>query len=120
MSTTKAMYRTVMADHFPPEMTITFGDQKLVYRKRTWKMPDPKRARSSKAGCATAKTPDQEAALYELVGGNLTLGGCQFLEPGNGLASAMDEAAMVQAGKHPGKINLTDLDNGLNIIKYPG
>jgi phosphoribosylaminoimidazolecarboxamide formyltransferase/IMP cyclohydrolase len=25
---------------------------------------------------------------------------------------------MIQAGKHPGKINLTDLDNGLNIIKY--
>jgi phosphoribosylaminoimidazolecarboxamide formyltransferase/IMP cyclohydrolase len=25
---------------------------------------------------------------------------------------------MIQAGKHPGKTNLTDLDNGLNIIKY--
>jgi phosphoribosylaminoimidazolecarboxamide formyltransferase/IMP cyclohydrolase len=42
MSDIKAMYRTVMADHFPPEMTITFGDQKLVYRKRTWKLPDSK------------------------------------------------------------------------------
>ena len=26
MSDIKAMYRTVMADHFPPEMTISFGD----------------------------------------------------------------------------------------------
>jgi phosphoribosylaminoimidazolecarboxamide formyltransferase/IMP cyclohydrolase len=25
---------------------------------------------------------------------------------------------MIQAGKHPGKTNLTDLDNGLNIMKY--
>jgi len=25
---------------------------------------------------------------------------------------------MLQEGKHPGKINLTDLDNGLNILKY--
>jgi phosphoribosylaminoimidazolecarboxamide formyltransferase/IMP cyclohydrolase len=25
---------------------------------------------------------------------------------------------MLQAGKHPGKTNLTDLDNGLNILKY--
>ena len=25
---------------------------------------------------------------------------------------------MLQVGKHPGKINLTDIDNGLNIIKY--
>jgi phosphoribosylaminoimidazolecarboxamide formyltransferase/IMP cyclohydrolase len=25
---------------------------------------------------------------------------------------------MLQAGKHPGKINLTDVDNGLNILQY--
>jgi phosphoribosylaminoimidazolecarboxamide formyltransferase/IMP cyclohydrolase len=25
----KKMYRTVMDDHFPPEMTISFGDQIL-------------------------------------------------------------------------------------------
>jgi phosphoribosylaminoimidazolecarboxamide formyltransferase/IMP cyclohydrolase len=25
---------------------------------------------------------------------------------------------MLQAGKHPGKTNLTDVDNGLNIIKF--
>lgn len=25
---------------------------------------------------------------------------------------------MLQVGKHPGKINLTDIDNGLNILKY--
>ena len=25
---------------------------------------------------------------------------------------------MLQAGKHPGKTNLTDLDNGLNILRY--
>jgi hypothetical protein len=56
MSNTKAMYRTILADHFPPEMTITFGDQKLVYRKRTWKIPDPKAGRSSKAGCAMGRT----------------------------------------------------------------
>ena len=117
MSDIKAMYRTVMADHFPPEMTITFGDQKLVYRKRTWKLPDAK-GEVIEMGLRYGENPGQEAALYELVGGNLTLGGCHFLDPGNGLTSAIDEAAMVQAGKHPGKTNLTDLDNGLNIIKY--
>jgi phosphoribosylaminoimidazolecarboxamide formyltransferase/IMP cyclohydrolase len=118
MSDIKAMYRTVMADHFPPEMTIAFGDQKLVYRKRTWKLPDPKSGEVIEMGLRYGENPGQEAALYELVGGNLTLGGCHFLDPGNGLTSAIDEAAMVQAGKHPGKTNLTDLDNGLNIIKF--
>jgi phosphoribosylaminoimidazolecarboxamide formyltransferase/IMP cyclohydrolase len=117
MSDIKAMYRTVMADHFPPEMTITFGDQKLVYRKRTWKLPDSK-GEVIEMGLRYGENPGQEAALYELVGGHLTLGGCHFLDPGSGLTSAIDEAAMVQAGKHPGKTNLTDLDNGLNIIKF--
>ncbi|MGB9291840.1 MAG: IMP cyclohydrolase [Desulfobaccales bacterium] len=117
MSEIKAMYRTVMADHFPPEMTISFGDQKLLYRKRTWKLPDAK-GEVIEMGLRYGENPGQEAALYELVGGNLTLGGCHFLDPGNALTSAIDEAAMLQVGKHPGKTNLTDLDNGLNIIKY--
>jgi phosphoribosylaminoimidazolecarboxamide formyltransferase / IMP cyclohydrolase len=116
MSDIKAMYRTVMADHFPPEMTITFGDQKLIYRKRTWKLPD--KGEVIEMGLRYGENPGQEAALYELVGGHLTLGDCRFLEPGLGLTSALDEAAMIQAGKHPGKTNLTDLDNGLNIIKF--
>jgi phosphoribosylaminoimidazolecarboxamide formyltransferase/IMP cyclohydrolase len=46
------------------------------------------------------------------------LGKCRFIEAGSGLTSALDEAGMLQAGKHPGKTNLTDLDNGLNIIKF--
>ena len=42
MSDIKKMYRTIMADHFPDELVIRFGDQTLVYRKRTWKIPDTK------------------------------------------------------------------------------
>ena len=46
------------------------------------------------------------------------MGECQFIEPGSGLVSAISEEDMVQSGKHPGKINLTDVDNALNIMKY--
>ncbi len=113
----KAMYRTILTDHFPPELTISFGDQKLIYRKRTWKIPNEK-GELIESGLRYGENPDQEAALYELINGNLVLGDCRFIEPGLGLTSAIDEAAMLQAGKHPGKINLTDLDNGLNIIKF--
>ena len=42
MSDIRKMYKTIMADNFPPEMTITFGDQKLLYRKRAWKLADEK------------------------------------------------------------------------------
>ncbi len=113
----KKMYTTILGDHFPMEMTISFGDQTLVYRKRTWKitMED---GTVDERGVRYGENPDQEAALYELVNGNLTLGDCHFIEPGNGLVSAISVEDMLQVGKHPGKINLTDIDNGLNIIKY--
>jgi phosphoribosylaminoimidazolecarboxamide formyltransferase/IMP cyclohydrolase len=114
----KKMYRTIMADHFPPELIIKFGDQTLIYRKRTWKIPDAKTGELIEKGLRYGENPGQEAALYELINGNLTLGGCQFVQPGNGLVSSITEVDMIQAGKHPGKTNLTDLDNGLNIIKY--
>lgn len=113
----KKMYRTVMEDHFPDTLRLSFGDQELVYRKRTWKFPDAKGELIEK-GLRYGENPGQEAALYELVGGNLTLGGCRFIDPANGLVSAIREEDMLQEGKHPGKTNLTDLDNGLNILKY--
>lgn len=118
MSDIKKMYRTIMADHFPDEMVIKFGDQTLIYKKRTWKIPDEKTGELIEKGLRYGENPEQEAALYELVNGNLILGGCQFIQPGNGLVSSINEEDMIQAGKHPGKTNLTDLDNGLNIIKF--
>jgi len=118
MSELKKMYKTIMEDHFPDEMIIKFVDQILIYRKRAWKIPDEKTGELIEKGLRYGENPDQEAALYELVNGNLILGGCQFIQPGNGLVSSITEEDMIQFGKHPGKINLTDLDNGLNIIKY--
>jgi len=117
MSDIKKMYTTILGDSFPIDMTVSFGDQKLVYRKRTWKitMED---GSVDERGIRYGENPDQEAALYELVNGNLMLGDCQFIAPGNGLVSAIDVTDMLQVGKHPGKINLTDIDNGLNILKY--
>jgi phosphoribosylaminoimidazolecarboxamide formyltransferase/IMP cyclohydrolase len=114
----KKMYKTVMDDHFPPQITIAFGDQKLIYRKRAWKIADEASGELIEKGLRYGENPGQEAAVYELVNGNLMLGECQFIEPGQGLVSAIDEEQLIQSGKHPGKINLTDIDNALNIIKY--
>ncbi|MEW6417806.1 MAG: IMP cyclohydrolase [Nitrospirota bacterium] len=118
MSDIKKMYRTIMEDHFPDEMIIKFGDQTLIYKKRTWKIPDEKTGELIEKGLRYGENPGQEAALYELINGNLILGDCQFIQPGNGLVGSISEEDMIQAGKHPGKTNLTDLDNGLNVIKY--
>ena len=117
MSDIKKMYTTILGDQFPLEMTISFGEQTLIYRKRTWKISQDDGSIDER-GIRYGENPDQEAALYELTNGNLTLGDCAFIEPSNGLVSSITAEDMLQVGKHPGKINLTDVDNGLNILKY--
>jgi len=113
----KKMYTNILGDSFPMSMSISFGGHELVYRKKTWNitMED---GTSEERGVRYGENPDQEAALFELVGGNLVLGDCKYIEPKNGLVSAINVEDMLQVGKHPGKINLTDVDNGLNILKY--
>ena len=66
-------------------------------------------------GLRYGENPGQEAALYRLVGGNLALGDVQFIQPGRHLASDVE---LLQSGKHPGKTNITDADNALNILRY--
>jgi phosphoribosylaminoimidazolecarboxamide formyltransferase/IMP cyclohydrolase len=107
------MYRTIMDDHFPPQMEISFVDgknrQTLVYDKVTWVIEGVEK------GLRYGENPGQEAALYQLVNGNLMLGQVTNIQPGNYLASDVE---LLQSGKHPGKTNITDADNSLNILRY--
>ncbi|WP_456325961.1 IMP cyclohydrolase [Desulfonauticus submarinus] len=108
----KQMYKTIVQDPFPKEMKIVLGDRELVFKKRTWNIGGEEK------GLRYGENPDQPACLYELVQGEMELGGVVFRGPGKGLVSALTEDNMLQAGKHPGKINLTDVDNGINILQY--
>lgn len=112
MSDLKDMYRTIVADGFPETMTITLGDSVLTFRKRTWEMGGEVR------GLRYGENPDQPAALYEFVEGKNSVAHLQWRAPHQGIVSALTEAQMVQAGKHPGKTNLTDVDNACNILQY--
>ena len=105
-----------MDDHFPNTITIDFDGQKLFYKKRTWIIEED--GNSIHKGLRYGENPGQEAAMYELVGGNLILGECAFITPDNGLVSSLSEEGLIQFGKHPGKINLTDMDSALNILRY--
>ncbi|MBN1841720.1 MAG: IMP cyclohydrolase [Deltaproteobacteria bacterium] len=109
----KKMYRTIMDDHFPPNMEISFVDgdsrQTLFYEKVTWVVDNVQK------GLRYGENPGQEAALYKLANGNLVLGETQTIQPGRYLASDVE---LLQSGKHPGKTNLTDADNSLNILRY--
>ncbi|MCS7199438.1 MAG: IMP cyclohydrolase [Caldimicrobium sp.] len=113
----KKMYRTIVTDHFPSELRITFGDQTLIYKKRTWDL-EVEPGVIERRGLRYGENPDQEAALYELVAGNLILGEIEFIQPGKGLVSSLREVDFIQFGKHPSKTNLTDIDNSLNILRY--
>jgi phosphoribosylaminoimidazolecarboxamide formyltransferase/IMP cyclohydrolase len=109
----KTAYRRIMDDHFPGTMEISFigeeGRQTLVYEKATWVIDGEEK------GLRYGENPGQEAALYRLVNGNLVLGGVTMVAPGRHLASDIE---LLQSGKHPGKINITDTDNALNILRY--
>ncbi len=112
MQDLKKMYKDILKDPFPREMTIQLGDQNVRFKKRTWMIEDQEK------GLRYGENPDQPAALYEPVEGALELGGISFRTGGYGLVSSIKEENMIQAGKHPGKTNLTDVDNGLNILQY--
>lgn len=118
MKELKHMYRKMIEDHFPDEIKISFGGQQLIYKKRTWRIIDPETGHLVERGLRYGENPDQEAALYELTDGNLVLGNVEFIKADMGLVSSISEIDMIQAGKHPGKINLTDIDSALNIIRY--
>jgi phosphoribosylaminoimidazolecarboxamide formyltransferase/IMP cyclohydrolase len=109
----KKAYRTVMDDHFPEDMEISFGkgDQKqtLIYKKVTWVVDEVEK------GLRYGENPGQEAALYKLINGNLVIGEVTCVNPNDSLVT---EAVLHQFGKHPGKTNLTDADNALNILRH--
>ena len=106
-------YRTVMDDHFARTLEITCrgeeGAQTLVFEKTSWVIDGVDK------GLRYGENPGQEAALYRLVNGNLHLGDVQTIQPGLHLASDVE---LLQSGKHPGKTNITDADNALNILRY--
>ena len=111
MTQLKDMYRTTVVDPFPDNLTITLGSMVLTYSRRTWNFDGEVK------GLRYGENPDQPAALYRLVGGTPTISGREWRGPG-GIVSALSETQMLQTGKHPGKTNLTDVDNGINILQY--
>ncbi|MDR1946107.1 MAG: IMP cyclohydrolase [Desulfovibrio sp.] len=112
MSKVQEMYKTIAADDFPDTIALEFGDSRISYRRRSWNIGGEQR------GLRYGENPDQPAALYEAVEGYPSIDGVRCKGPGQGLVSSLKEEQMLQAGKHPGKTNLTDVDNGINILQY--
>ncbi len=109
-----SIYRDFAEDVYPPFMEIVFRDEAgkastLFFEKAVWDVDGHRR------GLRYGENPDQCAALYKPVGGNLSISGAELAEPDGRLVSA---AELLQFGKHPGKTNLTDVDSALSILRY--
>lgn len=109
----RSMYRDIHPDLFPKSMEISFSDdqqrQTLIYEKVDWVVE------GKRQGLRYGENPDQEAALYRLINGNLCLGEVACIESGHYLTSDIE---LLRSGKHPGKINITDVDSALGILRY--
>ncbi len=107
------MYSKIIEDPFPGGIEIAFGAgdnrQRLFYEKVTWEIG------GKRLGLRYGENPDQPAALYRLANGNLSIGDVTTLEPGKYL---MSDVELLQSGKHPGKINITDVDTALGMLRY--
>ncbi|MBI2575275.1 IMP cyclohydrolase [Candidatus Woesearchaeota archaeon] len=111
-------YSEIMDDSFPDSLKVVIGGQELVYRKRLWAVYDEEKKANVKKGLRYGENPGQEAAMYELINGNLVLGECEYVKPGRQLVSGISEDDILQIGKHPSMNNLTDVDSALNILRH--
>ena len=112
MSDLKKMYHTLNRDSFPADLTLTIGEQTIRFAKKTWNIGGEQK------GLRYGENPDQPAALYEVAESSFAMDGVAFQQGQHKLVSALTEENLIQSGKHPGKINLTDVDNGINMLQY--
>jgi len=109
----KKQYKEIATDHFPALIEMHFGEdsyqQVLQYEKVTWKIG------GKEQGLRYGENPHQPAALYRLKNGNLVLGDVKSVGPEVRLAS---DVKLLKSGKHPGKINITDVDSALGILRF--
>lgn len=106
------IYSRLESEDFPDDLSIQLGNEQFIYKKRKWIVDGESR------GLRYGENPGQPAALYQLVKGSAELAGIKFRTPADALISALPSSKMLNAGKHPGKTNLTDVDNGVNILQY--
>src|SRR3989344_75502 len=123
------IYKRILEDHFPSQMMMIFsgtalddalGAEKviepriLIYQKVFWDVVNDE-GKKIGSGLRYGDNPGQEAAMYKLANGNLAFGNVKVVQPGKYLLSNVE---LLQLGKHPGKTNITDADNALNILRY--
>ncbi len=114
----KKAYKTIEKDPFPDTAGIWFGEgkkrQEIIFKKVKWAIPDKETGKLVEKGLRYGENPGQPATLYKPINMNIVFGEVTYAHSGE-LVGSME---LLQSGKHPGKINITDADSALNILKY--
>ena len=109
----REQYSSIQSDPFPSTIRLSYGDEsfgsEIVFEKVVWTVDGETR------GLRYGENPHQEAALYRPVNGNVVIAGVEYIHPGNGLVT---DAELLHSGKHPSKINITDVDSALGILAH--
>ncbi|MDR2443988.1 MAG: IMP cyclohydrolase [Deltaproteobacteria bacterium] len=117
----KSQYRRDLTENFPSSLTIKFGESVLIYEKTLFRLPNEK-GDLIESGLRYGENPDQIAAMYRLINGNLLAFGASYLGPNDALISSLgvegSTSKIFGSRKHPSKTNLTDVDSALGILRY--
>ncbi len=113
MTNLKKAYKRILEENFPELMQINLGDKRIFFEKIKWKIPD-KQGNVVEKGLRYGENPNQPAALYKPINLNLVIGDVEYVHNGE-LVGSLE---LLKSGKHPGKINITDIDSALNLLKY--
>ncbi|MDR1657638.1 MAG: IMP cyclohydrolase [Deltaproteobacteria bacterium] len=121
MSSSSSQYRRDLTENFPASLTIQFGHNQLIYEKTLFSLPDGQGGQLE-SGLRYGENPDQPAAMYRLINGNLSVAGVKYVGPVDALVSSLGVAGSSStvhgSRKHPSKTNLTDIDSALGILRY--
>jgi phosphoribosylaminoimidazolecarboxamide formyltransferase/IMP cyclohydrolase len=110
----RATYRQSQGDSFPTSLRLELGDNQLIYEKQSFAAPG-----RPPEGLRYGENPGQEAALYRLVSGRAQFGPTTYLGPEAAIVSALGETGLeTVGGKSPSMTNFTDLDAGLNLLRW--
>lgn len=114
----KKQYSKIVGESFPESIEMNLGGQVIRFEKVRWKIKvkDDKTEEEKEVdeGLRYGDNPGQEAALYRPVNMNVVFGDVRYVHNGE----LVGRLELLQSGKHPGKTNITDIDSGLNILKY--
>lgn len=111
-----SVYHCVQQEELPEQVELALiaadGTREVLrYEKMRWQTTN----RQEPQGLRYGENPHQRAALYRLENNTVTF---SHVPVDTTTLGQISESKLIQSGKHPGKINITDLDCGVQLYLH--